>query len=98
MGQVQGKARIHKAVEVFTNLSQKSISRLWQSFNDFADGFGLTKPEFEEIFGSIHDDLDCSIIAMKQHARAFFELMDSDKNGLVGNAANRFVENDSTWV
>ena len=84
MGQVFGKAQIVKSAEVFTNLSQRSISRLWQNFNDFADGFGITKAEFEQIFGSLHEDLDCSVIAMKQHSRLFFELMDSDKNGLVG--------------
>ena len=84
MGQVFGKAQIAKSAEVFTNLSQSSISRLWQNFNDFADGFGITQVEFEEIFSSIHGDLDFSVIAMKQHSRRFFEVMDSDKNGLVG--------------
>ena len=84
MGQLFGKAKIVKSAEVFTNLSQKSISRLWQNFNDFADGFGITISEFEQIFGPIHEDIDCSVVAIKQHSRIFFELMDSDKNGLVG--------------
>lgn len=84
MGQVLVRGTLQPSVAPFINLSSKSISSLWQNFNDFADGFGITASEFQEICLPLHEDLGCSKSAMKQRSADFFVCLDTDKNGLIG--------------
>jgi hypothetical protein len=49
MGQLIGRAILANASSPFANLSRRAIANLWQAFNDIADGFGISKDEFEEI-------------------------------------------------
>lgn len=85
MGQISSNSsKIETAVEKFLNLPHKCIASLWQNFNDYADGFGITEAEFDEICSHLHEDLGCSTISMKQHSKALFELLDTDHNGLIG--------------
>lgn len=71
---------------MFANLPHKAIASLWQNFNDYADGFGITKSEFIEICADLREDLSCSAVAMKTLSEALFNAIDTDHNNLIGKA------------
>jgi Ca2+-binding EF-hand superfamily protein len=83
MGQQIGKATLIPVAAPFSNLSRRAIANLWQAFNDIADGFGLSKDEFEEICCDLKDEWNVSRLAVSGKASAFFYVMDTDKNGLI---------------
>lgn len=83
MGQKLGRANFLPASDAFTNLPRRAISNLWQVFNDIADGFGISKDEFEEICADLKDEMCLSRIAMIAKADSLFEVLDTDRNGLV---------------
>lgn len=83
MGQKLGKFGLVVQAEPFSNLSRRSISQIWQNFNDIADGFGISKDEMQEICVSLKDELNVSRLAMIEKAGSFFQTLDTDKNGLV---------------
>lgn len=64
-------------------MPRRSISVLWQVFNDIADGFGITADEMQEIFTDIAIELNISQNAVREKANALFLLLDTDHNGLV---------------
>jgi len=84
MGQVIGRAPIQPQARPFVNLPCQNIHEIWEAFNDIAEGFGLTKTEFQEILRVAtkeytgHPDR----IILSQ-AEALFVLFDDDKNSLV---------------
>ena len=49
MGQQVGKANIVEIVQPFVNLPRVACQRLWESFHDVAEGFGLQLDELQEI-------------------------------------------------
>ena len=64
-------------------MPRRSISLLWQVFNDIADGFGITKDEMQEIFCDLAIELNISQISIKEKAVALFLILDTDRNGLI---------------
>lgn len=64
MGQKLGRAVLCSAAEPYSNISRQGILRVWQAFNDIADGFGLSQDEFEEISTVLTDELNVTRLAM----------------------------------
>lgn len=64
-------------------MPRKAVAQLWQVFNDVADGFGITKNELEEICVDLKDELNVSRFAITEKASALFDVLDTDKNGLI---------------
>ena len=64
-------------------MRKKSIELLWESFNDIADGFGLTRDEFVEICQVLEKPLRRKRTEMKDLSNLLFDLLDTDKNELV---------------
>lgn len=62
---------------------RRSISLLWQVFNDIADGFGITEDEMQEIFCDLAIELNISQTSVKEKAVALFIILDTDRNGLI---------------
>ena len=60
-------------------MPRKSISQIWQIFNDIADGFGICRDELEEICADLKDELNVSRLAMIEKAGALFQVLDTDK-------------------
>lgn len=83
MGQKLGKFGLVLPAEPFSNLSRRSISQVWQNFNDIADGFGISKDEMQEICVSLKDELNVSRLAILEKAGSFFATLDTDNNGLI---------------
>jgi hypothetical protein len=57
MGQKIGKAAFEPATKPFINLRKAALFKLWEAFNDVADGFGLTRTEFKEIMQCLELEL-----------------------------------------
>ena len=83
MGQKIGKAAFDSAAKPFINLRKAALYKLWEAFNDVADGFGLTRTEFKEIMESLELELMLSQQEMAELSFALFECLDTDKNELV---------------
>jgi len=83
MGQKFGKCILNPAAEPFANLPRKAIAHLWQVFNDIADGFGVSVDEVVEICADLKDELNVSRLSMIEKSTLLFELLDTDKNGLI---------------
>lgn len=83
MGQKLGRAVLLPAAEPFTNISRKGVLHIWQVFNDIADGFGISQDEVEEICADLRDELNVSRLAMIGNATSLFQVLDTDKNGLI---------------
>ncbi|OWZ14376.1 Microtubule-associated protein [Phytophthora megakarya] len=84
MGQLQGKATYVKATTSFLNLSERDVNKLWESFNDVAEGFGLNQDEFVEICRSMQQTLEIHAHSEMDHlSSALFMALDTDENGLV---------------
>lgn len=66
-------------------MSRRSISQVWQNFNDIADGFGISKDEMQEMCVSLKEELNISRLAMIEKAGSFFQLMDTDKVRVIIN-------------
>jgi hypothetical protein len=49
MGQKNGKAAFEEGAVPFVNLSFAALERLWEAFNDVADGFGVSQYEMEVV-------------------------------------------------
>ena len=83
MGQRIGRCTLLVAADPFTNLPRKAIAHLWQTFNDVADGFGVSVDELVEICTDLKDELNVSRLAIIEKTTALFEVLDTDRNGLV---------------
>lgn len=83
MGQQIGRATFIPVAGPFSNLSRRAIANLWQAFNDIADGFGVSKDEFTEICCNLKDEWNVSRLAVTGKAAAFFQVLDTDRNGLI---------------
>lgn len=83
MGQKFGKCKLNPAAEPFANLPRKAIAHLWQVFNDIADGFGISVDELVEICADLKDELNVSRLSIIEKTTLLFELLDTDKNGLI---------------
>ena len=83
MGQKIGRAAYHASAEPFTNLPRKAIACLWRVFNDVADGFGISVDELVEICADLKDELNVSRLSIIEKTTALFELLDTDRNGLI---------------
>eukprot|EP00606_Chrysophyceae_sp_TOSAG23-5_P001243 GSChrysophyteH2.ASY1.ANO1.529.1 assembled CDS len=83
MGQKFGKCRLNPAAEPFANLPRKAIAHVWQVFNDIADGFGVGVDELIEICADLKDELNVSRLSIVEKITLLFELLDTDKNGLI---------------
>ena len=79
-----GRAPILPGPRNFSNLPQKIIYELWSSFNDMAEGFGLTQDEFLEIIRvCLKDYLEYSAKKLDQVGKAVFTTLDDDANDLI---------------
>eukprot|EP00940_MAST-03C_sp_MAST-3C-sp2_P003191 g3191.t1 len=78
-----GKRNIVPNARPFINLRKKSVELLWESFNDIADGFGLTRNEFVEICQILEKALRRKRSEMKDLSNLLFDELDTDKNELV---------------
>uniref|UniRef100_K3XBQ5 Uncharacterized protein n=1 Tax=Globisporangium ultimum (strain ATCC 200006 / CBS 805.95 / DAOM BR144) TaxID=431595 RepID=K3XBQ5_GLOUD len=58
MGQLHGKATYLKAATPFVNASEKDVNKLWETFNDVAEGFGLNQDEMCEICRALQPTLE----------------------------------------
>jgi Ca2+-binding EF-hand superfamily protein len=83
MGQQVGKANIIEIVQPFVNLPRVACQRLWESFHDVAEGFGLQLDELQEIcyvldrvMATEKDQLDVLV-------EKLFRVLDTDENGLI---------------
>ena len=83
MGQKLGKCKLQPAAEPFANLPRKAINHLWQVFNDIADGFGISVDELIEICADLKDEINVSRLSIIEKSTLLFELLDTDKNGLI---------------
>ncbi|KAG6615630.1 putative microtubule-associated protein [Phytophthora cinnamomi] len=84
MGQLQGKAAYLKATTSFLNASERDVNKLWECFNDVAEGFGLNQDELVEICRSMQQTLEIHARSeMDQLSAALFTALDTDENGLV---------------
>jgi len=83
MGQLIGRAVLVTASQPFANLSRRAIANLWQAFNDIADGFGISKDEFEEICCELKEEWNASRMAVSAKATLLFVELDTDRNGLI---------------
>ena len=83
MGQKHGRASILVSAEPFTNLPRKAIAHVWQVFNDLADGFGISVDEVVEICADLKDELNVSRLSIIEKSTALFEVLDTDRNGLI---------------
>jgi len=52
-------------------------------FNNISDGFGIGIQELEEICADLKDELNVSRLSMIENIAVMFELLDTDKNGLI---------------
>ena len=84
MGQTVGKAPLHPSSLPFLNLPRSTIIELWESYNDIAEGFGLTLAEFQDILQtSLKEYLGVSDKRLAALASEIFSLYDDDNNGLI---------------
>jgi WD40 repeat protein len=83
MGQKAGKAAYADAARPFLNLSPTALAALWDSFNDVADGFGLSSREVQQICAILQDELQLPRCKLDEKASGLMDLLDVDCNGLV---------------
>ena len=65
------------------NLPPGAINALWESFNDVADGFGISLCEMQLICQELTTELESSRSALNKHVQTLFNQIDSDENALV---------------
>ena len=82
-GQMVGKADYDPTTRVFVNLSSGAMEALWESFNDVADGFGISLSEMQLICQELTSELEIGRPLLDKQVLAFFAKMDSDENALV---------------
>ena len=82
-GQMVGKANYDPKTRVFINLSPGAIEALWESFNDVADGFGISLCEMQLICQELTSELEVGRPLLDKQVEALFVRMDSDENALV---------------
>tara|TARA_B100000482_G_scaffold51867_2_gene34843 strand:+ start:1631 stop:2200 length:570 start_codon:yes stop_codon:yes gene_type:complete len=78
-----GKARYHAKARAFVNLSAGAIEAVWESFNDVADGFGISLGEMQLICQELTSELEIGRPLLDKQVEALFIRMDSDENALV---------------
>jgi microtubule-associated protein-like 6 len=84
MGQTLGRAPLPEGCQRFLNLPRSCIYELWESFNDIAEGFGLTIEEFQDICkAALMSHLKCTERALNVDIDRVFRLFDDDENSLV---------------
>eukprot|EP01032_Pedospumella_encystans_P026091 gene26091-29473_t len=84
MGQTLGRAPLPAGCKRFLSLPRSCVYELWESFNDIAEGFGLTIEEFQEIVKSaIMEYLSVTERQLNFDTDAVFRLFDDDENKLV---------------
>ena len=84
MGQTIGRATIVPEVRKFVNLPKDAVDQLWESFNDVAEGFGLSIEEFLEINRTaLKEHMELSDKKIDQLSAKVFSVLDDDKNDLV---------------
>ena len=82
-GQMVGKAEWDPRARIFMNLPPGAINALWESFNDVADGFGISLCEMQLICQELTTELEISRSALNKHVQTLFNQIDSDENALV---------------
>ena len=66
------------------NLPKDAVDQLWESFNDVAEGFGLSIEEFLEINRTaLKEHMELSDKKIDQLSAKVFSVLDDDKNDLV---------------
>ncbi len=84
MGQTLGRAPLPNGCKRFMNLPRSCMYDLWESFNDIAEGFGLTIDEFQEIVKSaLMEHLSITEKILNIDVDVVFRLFDDDENNLV---------------
>lgn len=84
MGLTLGRAPLPQGCKRFLNLPRSCIYDLWESFNDIAEGFGLTIEEFQEILkSSLLDYLAITERTLNIDTEKVFRIYDDDENNLV---------------
>jgi Ca2+-binding EF-hand superfamily protein len=85
MGQKLGRAEFIEEARPFLNLPSDSVRKLWDAFNDVAEGFGLNSDEFKTICeaAKLHEFLATSRTELDAAAERIFVAFDTDENDLV---------------
>lgn len=68
---------------MFINISPGAVEALWESFNDVADGFGISLREMQAICHELTSELDVGLPLLNKKVEELFIRMDSDCNALV---------------
>lgn len=80
MGQLHGKAAYLSAATPFLNASEKDVNKLWEAFNDVAEGIGLNMDELSEICRTMQGSLEIHARAeMDQLSSTLFYALDTDE-------------------
>ena len=72
-GQMVGKARYDPRVRAFVNLSPGAIEAIWESFNDVADGFGISLCEMQLICQELTSELEVGRPLLDKQVQSFQE-------------------------
>lgn len=83
MGQKIGRALFVENAYRFLNLRKHCIELLWESFNDVADGFGLSRDEFVEIVTVLENEMLIGRAELVDISNQLFDTLDTDENELV---------------
>jgi WD40 repeat protein/Ca2+-binding EF-hand superfamily protein len=84
MGQTIGRATVVPEAKKFVNLPKDAVDQLWESFNDVAEGFGLSIEEFLEINRTaLKEYMELSDKKIDQLSAKVFAVLDDDKNDLI---------------
>ena len=94
MGQKLGKAEFIEEARPFLNLPSDSVRKLWDAFNDVAEGFGLNSDEFKTICeaAKLHEFLATSRTELDAAVDRIFIAFDTDE---VRACALRFARGQS---
>ena len=83
MGQQVGKADVVEPARPFVNLPRVACQRLWESFHDVAEGFGLQLDELQEICYVLDRVMATEKNQLDILVERLFLLLDTDENGLI---------------
>ena len=89
MGQTYGKTLIKPLAVPFASLPANVVAGMWEDYNQVAEGFGIEKKrlcalfQIMEIHMASNDDLTSQNEKLRKFTKAFFDFIDTDKNGIV---------------
>ena len=80
MGQTIGRGSIPATCQRIVNLPAKLVIDIWETFNDVAEGFGLSIDELKEILKlSLLDHFMITERVLNKEVDAIFRILDDDE-------------------